>query len=281
MPVSATVIDEKKLSRSISTFVARKTHKDPVKLSKVFWFDKVPSNQALVKMFNNSIYVAKKDESQRHTIHDSSRELSYKTRLVVEHDLLQKMPGCTYLDHGCGSGKITREIADYLGADIVYGVDIYSHELLAERNIISVNPSAEGHIRLPDNSVDIITCFLSMHHVDLQEITTQELVRILRPGGTLLLYEHDYDGSPILKKYLDAVHLFYQIYGTQNEFENANDISRQAKKITLSSVDWIFSTKYASREHWRNIFESNGPMLVRSTPVSGMQRMYFDVFRKK
>lgn len=286
--------DHTQLSRTITNFIVRKTHKDRRGIYKIFNKGTMPTDQEIVDMFNKSINIdIQRDPhrvSEKENNIDSKKEISYKTELIIEQDILPKMPGITYLDHGCGSGKITREIADHLGATTVYGIDIYEHDLLRSRNIIPVAPLDDGTIGLKDSSVDVITCLLSMHHVLLQEKTAQELVRILRPGGLLLLYEHDFDHSTFLKKYLDSVHVFYQIYGTQNEHERSESSNQESeiseksdqgpKKITLSSVDWIFTTNYASRAYWRNIFESAGTTVIREFPVIGIQRMYFELFQK-
>jgi ubiquinone/menaquinone biosynthesis C-methylase UbiE len=69
-------------------------------------------------------------------------------------------------------------------------------------------------IYLADNHVDLITAFVTFHHVSQLRKTFNELTRILRPGGYLILREHDCRNDHSLSaKYLNFVHAIMMIAG--------------------------------------------------------------------
>ena len=60
------------------------------------------------------------------------------------------------------------------------------------RALNELQPLMAGHaaaIECPDNSIDLIFCHQTFHHVIEQEQALQEFFRILRPGGVLLFAE--------------------------------------------------------------------------------------------
>ena len=60
--------------------------------------------------------------------------------------------------------------------------------------------------------MDLVTCFVTLHHVADLEKVLWELVRILRPGGYLILREHDSEKEHCLTaKYLHFIHAIMMI----------------------------------------------------------------------
>ena len=65
---------------------------------------------------------------------------------------------------------------------------------------------------LVDNRVDLITCFVVLHHVPNLQPMLKQLVRILRPNGYLIMREHDCKRDRSLQcKYLNFIHAFMRI----------------------------------------------------------------------
>lgn len=52
-----------------------------------------------------------------------------------------------------------------------------------------IKPNVSGQIDFLDNSFDLITCFGTLHHVPNVSFVLSEIVRVLEPGGVLLLRE--------------------------------------------------------------------------------------------
>ena len=52
-----------------------------------------------------------------------------------------------------------------------------------------VKPTVEGRMEFPDHSFDLITCFGTLHHIPNVSHVLEEILRVLKPGGMLLLRE--------------------------------------------------------------------------------------------
>ena len=101
------------------------------------------------------------------------------------------------LDIGCGTGVLTRMIADRLDAD-VGGVSV-GIDAAAKMILVAGKKRGSGNCRFEimaaedlsfeDQSFDAVVSSLFFHHVplDLKEKALSESFRILRPGGRLII----------------------------------------------------------------------------------------------
>lgn len=109
-------------------------------------------------------------------------------------------PGDRVLDVACGTGALTRAAAALAGpTGHVTGVDL-APEMVAwarERSRIRRGAPTEfragdaAELPLPDASVDVVVSALAWHHLpeDARATAWQEALRVLRPGGRLLIAE--------------------------------------------------------------------------------------------
>ncbi|BDT86120.1 class I SAM-dependent methyltransferase [Nocardia cyriacigeorgica] len=104
-------------------------------------------------------------------------------------------PGNHALDIGCGPGKLVRALGNLVGPNgSATGVDP-SHEAIEHNRTHDSTPhhryvqSAAQHLDFPDAEFDVITCTFVMHHIPDQHRAKaiDEMYRVLRPGGRLLL----------------------------------------------------------------------------------------------
>jgi ubiquinone/menaquinone biosynthesis C-methylase UbiE len=107
---------------------------------------------------------------------------------------LERYP--TILDIGFGHGHSLLMLDRRFHPEKLIGLDISpeASELAADKinacasNVqILVNNAAA--IELPDNSVDMIFCHQTLHHIVDQARAVREFYRVLKPGGALLLAE--------------------------------------------------------------------------------------------
>jgi ArsR family transcriptional regulator len=110
------------------------------------------------------------------------------------------LPALEVADIGCGDGYLTLEAARW--ARTVYGID-RSDEVLeraralaARRRVTNVQWKKGDLARLPlhNSSVDVALLSQSLHHAASPDEALTEAVRVLRPGGRLLvldLRKHD------------------------------------------------------------------------------------------
>ena len=106
----------------------------------------------------------------------------------VVREILDGLPRGVVLDAACGTGRHSAYLAS-LGHTVI-GVD--SSVAMLDRAREKV-PAGEFHeadlhdLPLPDDHVDLVVCALALVHVpDLTPVLT-ELVRVLRPGGNLVI----------------------------------------------------------------------------------------------
>lgn len=131
-----------------------------------------------------------------------------------ELDLIgQHLPlaGATVLELGCGTARMTRLLVERfpIARLIATEVDQIQHA----KNLASEHPATiefrEGGaqaIDLPDNSVDVVFMFKSLHHVprELMAQALREIARVLKPNGLAWISEPVYAGA-----FNDIVRLFH------------------------------------------------------------------------
>ncbi|CAF1328967.1 unnamed protein product [Rotaria magnacalcarata] len=96
-----------------------------------------------------------------------------------------------YFDMICRNGYITADIGEYLqlNKENIFGGTDYN--IQNDRVTVVDVDLSQSTIKLADNRVDLITCFVTLHHVPEFEKMLAEFVRILRPNGYLIIREHD------------------------------------------------------------------------------------------
>jgi ubiquinone/menaquinone biosynthesis C-methylase UbiE len=116
-------------------------------------------------------------------------------------DLLELRPGDRVLDAGCGSGVVTREIARRVSpGGKVLGVDTNPYLLEEARRQVAGQEDSEAvewrrgdarRLDLADASMDVVVCVTLLAHIPGSEPVVGELVRVLRPGGRIGIFEID------------------------------------------------------------------------------------------
>jgi len=146
-----------------------------------------------------------------------------------------------YLDVGCSEARITKSVSEYLNLrkGQVFGCDINlpPPEQREPQIIFSVNlPNKLPYI---DESFDLVTLMMALHHFEKPHEMIQEIYRVLKPGGALIIREHD-SSDPEFKIFLDMVHAIYAV--VLNEEETCEEF--------LST----FHSNYNRKEKWSSEF---------------------------
>ncbi|MFL6043642.1 MAG: class I SAM-dependent methyltransferase [Propionibacteriaceae bacterium] len=119
-------------------------------------------------------------------------------------DDLQLGPGDRVLDVGCGPGRLAMIFAErVLPGGSVHGIDP-SPEMIklattrAQKDgiPISFQVAFAQQLPFPDATFDALSCTLALHHVaeDDQRAAVEEMYRVLKPGGRLLIAEFQKSG---------------------------------------------------------------------------------------
>lgn len=124
-----------------------------------------------------------------------NRVMSLGSGVRYRRDALRRAglaPGSLVLDVAIGTGLVARAAGDILGEDgRIIGVDL-SMGMLAEARktlpVLLVQGVAE-RLPLADGCADFLTMGYALRHVTDLESTFGEYLRVLKPGGSLLILE--------------------------------------------------------------------------------------------
>ena len=151
-----------------------------------------------------------------------------------------------YLDIGCGDGRKTMlfhkifniNISDVCGTDIkLWGPYQKNRTFPFKFNFILNNEK----LNYDDNSFDIITCFLTLHHIKNMDDMISEIYRVLKPNGIFILVEHD-----VLNYYdnliIDIQHTFFAFLYDKNKKYIENPY--YSKYFNNMEFEYIFTNKH-------------------------------------
>jgi arsenite methyltransferase len=111
--------------------------------------------------------------------------------------------GGMIVDIGCGTGGVTRRIADRFSGVTVVGVEpstaltATARTLAGERPNLSFRSGDGAALDLADGSADIAILHTVLSHVADPVPLIAEAVRILRPGGTLVICDADFSKATL------------------------------------------------------------------------------------
>ena len=97
------------------------------------------------------------------------------------------------VDIGCGTGRLLEALlprlaeAELVGVDPAQGMIAVASQRFAAEPRVRLEVASADRLPLADASVDVVTTTMSFHHWDHQDAGLREVVRVLAPGGRLLL----------------------------------------------------------------------------------------------
>jgi ubiquinone/menaquinone biosynthesis C-methylase UbiE len=119
-------------------------------------------------------------------------------RWFVARRATNKTPRGRAVDLGCGPGYLVTDLISQAPDLHVTGIDL-SDEMLAEAEAHAQRHGAGQHasfrkgdvqqIPFPDNSLDLVVSTLSLHHWLDPVAVLDEISRVLRPGGSFLIFD--------------------------------------------------------------------------------------------
>ncbi len=89
--------------------------------------------------------------------------------------------------------------------------------------------------QIPNASVDLVTCFIGLHHIPPEKVEAfvQSIQRVLRPGGSFVLMDHD-AGSPAMQKLVSTVH---SVFNAANRCNPCRRAKRSAQFSVAAALD--------------------------------------------
>ena len=134
-------------------------------------------------------------------------------------DLAQLLAGDKALDVGCGTGAVTIPAKKKVGKNgIAVGIDpdpsmiaVARQKANREHIEIDFRVGVIESLPFPDNTFDIVTSSIMMHHLPehLRIKGLAETLRVLKPGGRILIAEMKRPTGSSFKKFLTSVILHH------------------------------------------------------------------------
>jgi SAM-dependent methyltransferase len=238
-----------------------------------------------------------------HYVHGSAPE--EQARLALMNDILNAK--CIaelalrgrekVLDVGCGLGRFALEMARAGGAATrVVGVERDEQQLAAGRASGAGDPVfAQVELRRGDayelplsssewGSFDVVWSRFLLEHVPDPQRVVDGMLRALKPGGRIVLYDDDHDLlrlDPPAPKFMEAWNAYMRTYS-----EHGNDalIGRRLPRLIhtagarLERNNWIFFGSCAGAGDWRTVIDNCRGILVggRAEIVAHIEASAFD-----
>jgi len=138
----------------------------------------------------------------RLTLWSMNRRHSKVTEWGLRHVSVQNRD--TILDVGCGGGKTVARLAAMANEGKTYGID-YSEESVAaarrtnrrliEAGRVEILLGSVSHLPFPDQMFDLATAVETHYYWPDLNADMQEVLRVLKPGGTLIVIAEAYKGG--------------------------------------------------------------------------------------
>ncbi len=172
-------------------------------------------------------------------------------------ELVQIEPGMIILDVGCGTGSLTIAAKQEQGLEgKVVGIDPSSNMInlaqgKAEKAGVEIDfqVGVIEKINFPDNHFDLVLSSLMMHHLpdELKNIALQEVYRVLKPNGTLLIVELD----PSAFSLASLIHghssqLSAELEIVRHHLENTGFVSVENERLKFRGFSYLKSKKSTS-----------------------------------
>jgi ubiquinone/menaquinone biosynthesis C-methylase UbiE len=123
----------------------------------------------------------------------------YLSRHVIDERFLPHVPqNARVLDVGCGGAKFTKYIADQRPDLHIVGIDLSEPQLARASKLlrgygdrVRFESGDATQLKFPDASFDGVLSYGSIKHWTSQDAGLAECLRVLKPGGPLLVTEAD------------------------------------------------------------------------------------------
>lgn len=274
-----------------------------------------PVSKFIDKLSDTMIYgelnrLLLQQQGQSHgSMNNSTQEFSPRTRALQKANQilellkqLQQLPD-SILDFGGYDGLICECLSELLHISVAnrYCADVKDWfgseqaEKAKEMNYILLQESETSLFGLCDNSISLITCLQSLHHVRNLRSALEELARVCRPGGILVLREHDAAvNDSTIRVLIDIEHAIWERVIRKDPSQNPKKLDHVAnpelhENNQPDEADQIFTSKYYgnynSKFYWTDILKAYGFRYLnqiqdRQRKPMNVTRYYYAIYQK-
>jgi 2-polyprenyl-3-methyl-5-hydroxy-6-metoxy-1,4-benzoquinol methylase len=187
-------------------------------------------------------------------------KLSTRSKTMYAQVLPHLIPG-SLLDFGCGDGKIG-EMLIKDNYDLTFA-DVYKHPHIAEANLKFEHLNQKGKISNIDNSFDNCLILTVLHHSDFPIENIEELYRITKKGGKVIVIETVYDvhGKGLSEEERQRISYFLEL-NAENQMKVCAFFDHFFNRVFYYSenpktkVNMPYN--YNTPEGWKKFFEEKG-----------------------
>ena len=145
----------------------------------------------------------------------------------IQPRTLQDFDGKMVLDAGCGAGHHVQLVAS--AATHVTGVDLNASDVArTELSAFDNVTTLEGDIARfqPEEQLDIVYCVGVIHHTDDPDFTFDNLKKMVKPGGLLIIWCYSKEGNELVWKVVEPLRRRF--------------LSRASRKMTVN-ISWLLT----------------------------------------
>jgi len=223
------------------------------------------------------------------TYHQSSPDLHHMLKAVTLTGREQ------VLDVGTGTGHtalaFAPRVASVIGLDMTEAMLVQARALAAEQGAGNADFELGDAMELPYDSsrFDLVTCRVCAHHFADVRKAVEEMARVLRPGGRLLVVDSVSPEDPAEDTYLNCIELIRDPSHVRNysvsqweELFGAAGLSAEHKGtwgVPLDFEDWVerMGTQELERAQLRALFDRAPDSVRTGLGLRGGERYGFDI----
>jgi O-antigen biosynthesis protein len=150
---------------------------------------------------------------------------------IIRHEHLHRYAWCrplvkdkAVLDIACGEGygsaMLARDAASVVGVDISAEAIEHAQKAYAGKERLKFREGSATAIPMPDHSVDVVVSFETIEHHDKHEEMIQEIRRVLRPDGILIM------SSPNRPVYTEKASHYNEFHVKELDFGEFDELLR-------------------------------------------------------
>lgn len=172
----------------------------------------------------------------------ASRSLKKREKLKLLEKYLEVKPSAVILDLGCAQGILSfylrQKGGEWISADQDF-VNLNSSQILLKKNLLQLD---EGPLPFKDESLDMVVSLDYLEHLENDQFCLEEIQRVLKGGGVLLVATPRSGRLFILHKIRPLLGMKLEFYGHKREGYSRKRLETMLREARLEPLKhWKFA----------------------------------------
>lgn len=168
----------------------------------------------------------------------ASRSLKKREKLKLLEKHLEVEPSALILDLGCAQGILSyflrQKGGDWISADKDF-VNLATSQALLKKNLLQIG---EGPLPFKQECLDVVVSLDYLEHLENDQLCLEEIHRVLKGGGMLLLATPRSGRLFILHKIRSLLGMKLEFYGHKREGYSLKEIKEKLRKAHLEPLKY-------------------------------------------